>query len=204
MSGRVLLHVSMSLDGFTAGPKVSTAQPMGEHGERLHSWLTGNGAVHDPADREVASKMFSPESTGAVLMGRRTFAVGEKPWGDDGTFNLPCFVVTHYPAATIVKGRTRFTFVTGGLADALAQAKAAAGCRNVNVMGAYLARQCLAAGYIDEIHVNLIPILLGGGARLCEGLITPPIELERTGVVASSAATHIAFRVRKEPAAVTP
>jgi dihydrofolate reductase len=201
MNGRVLLQVSMSLDGFTAGPKVSIAQPMGAHGERLHTWLTNGAAVREPVDREVASRMFSLESTGAVVMGRRTFIVGEKHWGHDGTFNMPCFVVTHYPAATIVKGRTKFTFVTGGLEDALARAKAAARGKDVNVMGAYVARQCLAAGYIDEIHVSVIPILLGGGARLCEGLITPPIELERISVAASSNATHIAYRVRRPAAA---
>jgi len=197
MSGRVLLHVSMSLDGFTAGPKVCIAQPMGEHGERLHDWLMADETERDPIDADVASKMYSTETTGAVLMGRRTFTVGEKHWGDDGTFNVPCFIVTHHPAATIVKKRTKFVFLTSGIHDALAQAKAAAGCKNVNVMGAFLARQCLAAGLIDEIHVNVIPVLLGGGARLCEGLISPPIELERMSVAASSSATHIAYRVRK-------
>lgn len=189
--GRVCVFMSLSLDGFVAGPDVGVDHPMGVGGERLHAWLDGT----DPQDAAIAARMFSSATTGAVLMGRRTFTVGEGPWGDDGTFGLPCFVVTHRPADTIRKGATTFTFVTGGLDKAVAQARAAAGTGNVNVMGADLVQQMLRAGLIDELHLTIVPILLGDGVRLFEHLSPEHVELERTSVIASSVVTHLQFRV---------
>ena len=192
--GKVVLHMSMSLDGFIAGPNVDVERPMGDGGERLHEWLS-TGGEGDPRDAEVASEMFATETTGAVVMGRRTFDVGEGPWGDDGTFGLPCFVLTHTPAETLVKGATTFTFVTDGIDSALAQAKAAAGDKHINLMGANTAQQFLSAGQLDEIQINLIPTLLGDGVRLFDRLAPNQIELERTRVIESSGATHLRFRV---------
>jgi dihydrofolate reductase len=189
--GRVCVFMSMSLDGFVAGPEVSVDRPMGASGERLHAWLDGT----DPKDADLAGRMFSPATTGAVIMGRRTFTVGEGPWGADGTFGLPCFVVTHRPADTITRGATTFTFVTGGIDQALADARAAAGAGNINVMGADVVQQMLRAGLVDELHVTLVPILLGDGVRLFDHLSSEQIELERTGVIDSSAVTHLQFRV---------
>ena len=111
------VHMSTSLDGFVAGPQISVEQPMGAGGERLHEWMF---APSDPADIETAAEMFATRTTGAVVIGRRTFDVGEQPWGEDGTFHVPCFVVTHRAAPTLVKGKTSFTFVTEGLEHALA------------------------------------------------------------------------------------
>ena len=102
--GQVVANMSMSLDGFIAGPNISVDHPMGEGGERLHAWMFGDAV--NPRDAEIAAGMFSPATTGAVLMGRRTFTVGERPWGDDGTFRVPCFVITHRPALIVVKGPT--------------------------------------------------------------------------------------------------
>lgn len=193
--GKVRVHMSMSLDGFVAGPDVRREYPMGVGGERLHQWLFASPC--DPRDTEVAADMFSPAITGAVIIGRRTFEVGEGPWGDDGTFHLPCFVVTHRPAKTLVKGPTSFTFVTDGIRGALERAQAVAGPRAVNVMGAAMTQQFLEAGLLDELQINLVPVLLGTGVRLFEQFGAAPLELERTRVVESSAMTHLTYRVVK-------
>lgn len=195
--GTVRAHMSMSLDGYVAGPGVSREHPMGVGGERLHQWLFGDGGGGDPRDAEVAAGMFAPATTGAVIMGRRTFEVGEAPWGEDGTFHLPCFVLTHRPAETRVKGPTTFTFVTDGIEAALARAQAVAGERAVNLMGAETTQQFLRAGLLDEIQINLVPVLLGAGTRLFEHLGTAPIELERTRMVGSSTMTHLTYRLVK-------
>ena len=189
----VRVHMSISLDGFVAGPGVSREHPMGVGGERLHQWLFASGG--DLVDAEVAAGMFSPRTTGAVIMGRRTFDVGEEPWGKDGAFHLPCFVVTHRPADRLVKGPTSFTFVTDGIQGALARARAAAGDRAVNVMGAETTRQFLREGLLDEINLNLVPVLLGSGTRLFESPGGAPRELQRTRVVESPTVTHLTYRV---------
>jgi dihydrofolate reductase len=187
--------MSMSLDGFVAGPDVRRDHPMGVGGERLHQWLFASPG--DPRDAEVAADMFAPASTGAVIMGRRTFEVGVDLWGDDGTFHLPCFVVTHRPANMLVKGPTSFTFVTDGIRAALERAQAVAGPRAVNVMGATATQQFLSAGLLDEFQINLIPVLLGTGTRLFEQLGAAPLELERTRLIESSAVTHLTYRIVK-------
>src|SRR6187200_1284282 len=162
--GIVVAHMSMSLDGFIAGPDVSIAHPMGVGGKRLHEWLFEAG--RDGADSQVAGEMFSHETTGAVLMGNTTFTVGEAPWGDDGAFGMPCFVVTNHARPMLRKQQTTFTFVTSGLPDAFEHARRAAGEKNVNVMGANTIQQVLAAGVLDELHIDLIPVALGSGVPL--------------------------------------
>lgn len=193
--GTVRSHMSISLDGFVAGPDVSLEQPMGVGGKRLHDWLFDGPS--DPHDAEVAAEMFDPATTGAVIMGRRTFEVGQDPWGEDGTFRLPCFVVTSRPAENLVKGPTSFTFVTDGIEAALARAQAVAGARAVNVMGARTTQQFLGARLLDEIQLNLVPVLLGKGTRLFEHLGAALIEFERMRMVASPAMTHLTYRVVK-------
>jgi dihydrofolate reductase len=191
--GIVVAHMSMSLDGFIAGPDVSIAHPMGVGGERLHEWLFAPD--RDAADSQTAGEMFSHETTGAVLMGNTTFTVGEAPWGDDGAFGMPCFVVTRHARPMLRKQETTFTFVTSGLADAFEQARRAAAGKNVNVMGANTIQQVLAAGAVDELHINLIAVALGSGVSL----FAPGshYEFDRTRTIESSAATHIRLRVRK-------
>jgi dihydrofolate reductase len=193
--GKVQAHMSMSLDGFVAGPDVSVEHPMGIGGERLHEWLSAEQS--DPRDAEVAGEMFSPRTTGAVIMGRRTFEVGVGPWGEDGAFHLPCFVLTHRPAETLVKGATSFTFVTDGIESALARAQAAAAERAVNLMGATTTQQFLRAGLVDEIHINLVPFLLGAGIRPFEHIDASQVELQRTRLVESSAVTHLIYRIER-------
>lgn len=195
--GKVVVNITMSLDGFIAAPNVDLERPLGDGGERLHYWAFGDGSTPaSAADREVAGELFT--STGAFLIGRRTFDVGEGPWGEDGAFGRPCFVLTHRGRELLRRGPTTFTFVTDGIESALAQARAAAGDRDVCVMGgAGIAQQYLAAGLIDELHLHLAPVLLGAGTRLFEPLGAERIELECTRLIASPGATHLRFRVVK-------
>ena len=199
----VKIHVSlsMSLDGFITGPNPRPAEPMGDGGERLHEWMAGMADFRERgdtsnADAEVLRELSS--RTGALLMGRTMFDAGEVPWGDDPPFGMPVFVLTHRPRETVTKqGGTTYTFVTDGLEAALEQAKAAAGGKDVGLVGgANLAQQCLRAGILDEIQIHLVPVLLGACTRLFDHLGAEPIELERTRVVESPVSvTHLSFRV---------
>jgi dihydrofolate reductase len=202
--GKVVVDLSMSLDGFITGPNDSIELPLGEGGERLHDWIFGGNvdrAGSSPRtsaidrNREVIDEAF--ETTGAMVMGRRLFDIGEKPWGDEPPFQVPVFVLTHHPRETIKKGKTTFTFITDGIKSALEKAQAAAGDKDVSVSAANVAQQYLKAGLVDEIQIHLIPILLGEGVRLFKHLGTEPIELERMTVIESPDVTHLRFRVIK-------
>ncbi|WP_144118796.1 dihydrofolate reductase family protein [Catellatospora sichuanensis] len=188
---QVIAHVTMSLDGFMAGPDVDAAHPMGHGGERLHRWIFDESSESDAA---AVRRQFA--LTGAVLLGRRTFDVGLGQWGDT-PYPVPCFVLTHHPAPDRTERSGTFTFVHTGLFDALDLAAAAAGDRAVTLMGADVVQQVLRAGRLDEIHLQLAPVLLGGGRRLFEHLGTDHIELERLQVEESPHVTHLRFRVVK-------
>ncbi|MBB2740625.1 UNVERIFIED_ORG: dihydrofolate reductase [Microbispora rosea subsp. rosea] len=200
--GKVLLNMSVSLDGFSAGPDVGVERPMGQGGERLHEWLFDSDAdrgAYDTqksassADAEVSDDLFA--ATGAVVVGRRTFDVGVGLWGDT-PFPLPCFVLTHEAREELVMKRGTFTFVTDGIQSALKHAQEAAGEKNVLVMGgANIAQQFVKAGLVDEIQIQLVPVLLGAGTRLFDNLGTDHIELERTMLNESPHVTHLRFRV---------
>lgn len=190
--GKVILDMSMSLDGFIAGPNIAVDRPMGEGGERLHHWLFGSVAGDDAGVIDRSSR-----NRGAVVMGRTTFDVGEGPWGEDGAFQLPCFVVTHQARQRLTRGRTTFTFVTEGIESALAQARVAAGDKDVWLMGANADQQYLQAGLVDELRIHLIPVLLGAGVRLFEQIGAQRVELERTRVTPSPGVTHLTFRIIK-------
>jgi dihydrofolate reductase len=194
---RIFLDITMSLDGFVAAPNVGVSRPLGDEGECLHNWLFGDGTIlPTDDDREVVQEMFT--RTGAFVMGRRTFDVGEGPWGNDGAFRVPCFVLTHRARATLVKGPTTFTFITAGLDKCLEEAKAAAGERDVCVMGgAEIAQQCLRARIVDEMRLHLAPMLLSSGTRLFDHIGPKRLGLERTRVIESPLATHLTFRVVK-------
>jgi len=191
--GRVFADQSLSLDGFSTGPNVGMNNPMGDGGEELHAWQFRGGRRP-----EVLENLFG-SSTGAVLVGRHTFDLGEKPWGDDPPFHLPVFVVTHRPKATVTKrGGTTYTFVTDGLERALAQARATAGDRDVVVLGgAAIIQQCLRAGLLDELQLHLVHILLGGGTSLFGGLDPAGLALERTRLMDAEGVTHLDFRVER-------
>jgi dihydrofolate reductase len=191
--GRVTANMSMSLDGFIAGPNISAKNPLGDGGERLHEWMFPPKGNY----QEVAAEMF--KNVGAVIMGREMFDLGEEPWGDNPPFHMPVFVLTHGPRENVVKeGGTTFIFVTDGIESALRQAKAIAGDRDVLVAGgANTDQQYLKAGLLDEIQIHLIPVLLGDGRRLFDQLDTKQFELETTRVVDAPDVTHLQFRVVK-------
>lgn len=192
--GKVVLSASVSLDGFGAGPDVGIEQPMGVGGERLHEWLF-DGSADGRADAEIAQERSS--ATGAVVVGRRTFQLGVELWGDV-PFPVPCFVLTHEAREVMVMESGTFTFVTDGIRSALRLARAAAGEKDVLLMGgASIGQQFLGAGLADEIHIQLVPVLLGAGTRLFDRLGTDPIELERIGSIESPHVTHLRFRVVK-------
>ncbi|MGJ6968276.1 dihydrofolate reductase family protein [Streptosporangium sp. G11] len=190
--GTVLLNITVSLDGFVAGPDVGVERPMGEGGERLHEWL-----FNDDADRDVDAEVHRTlsASTGAVVVGRRTFDVGVGLWKDT-PFPVPCFVLTHEDREELSMTSGTFTFVSDGLESAIRQARKAAHEKNVLVMGgADIAGQLVRAGLVDEIQLQLAPVLLGAGTRLFDHLDGHRVELERTSLAGSPRVTHLRFRV---------
>lgn len=189
---KVLLDMSMSLDGFIAGANVSKEYPMGVNGETLHTWMFST--PKDKVDADVEREMF--ERTGAVILGNRTFEIGVDLWGDV-PFPVPSFVLTHKKREALIKKSGAFTFVTDGIESALRQAQAVAGDKDVRLMGADIAQQFLSAGLVDEIQINHVPILLGDGVRLFEHLGVKNSQLEKDRVLDSPHATHIRYRVLK-------
>ena len=209
--GKVILNVSMSLDGYIAGPNHSVGKGMGEGGERLHDWMfkgpepvESNRVASNIKGREgykaesinagVVKEIF--DTSGAFLMGRRWFDHGEKVWGAS-PFNMPVFVVTHRMRDKLVSGKTTFHFITDGLESAVRQAKAAAGDKNVVTGGADLPRQLLKACLVDEIQISLIPVILGNGIPLFDATVRKHIELQRISVIEAPDVTHLRFRVIK-------
>jgi dihydrofolate reductase len=194
---KVLLEMSMSLDGYVVGRDVSPEEPMGRGGERLHEWMFEGRS----ADESQAFETDHFRSIGALIIGRRMADLGIGPWGDEPTFHAPVFVVTHRPAETIVKrGGTSYVFVTGGIDDALRRAREAAGTADVQVSGgADIARQYLAAGALDELRLHLVPVLLGAGTRLFDGATSPNLGLRPTAAINTAQVTHLTYAV--EPAA---
>jgi dihydrofolate reductase len=204
--GIVRVSASMSLDGYSAGPDTSTENPLGIGGERLHRWLfpepdadrdvPAGGSTPSAQDAAVSAEQFA--RTGAVIVGRLTYDIGVDLWGDV-PFPVPTFVVTSRPHEPRAMASAGFTFVTDGISSALEQARAAAGDRDVLVMGgATLQQQYLAAGLVDELQVNLVPVLLHRGVRLLDHTGSTTTELVRSGLVATDEATHLTFRVRND------
>lgn len=184
--GRVILDVSISLDGFLAGPH--------DEIEPLHDWLADGTAV---AGARLLEELLA--RTGAVVMGRRTFDLVDGPDGwtsPDGTpFALPVVVVTSAPRPAVTKGSTSFTFVAGGVEQALAEARPTAGDKDVAVMGAEVAQQFLRAGLLDEVVLHLVPVLLGTGIRLFGDLPDGPVALHQTAVLVDPRVSHHRFDV---------
>jgi dihydrofolate reductase len=213
---RLTCDISMSLDGFIAGPNPTLERPLGDGGERLHEWIFGlaswrerhgrSGGTKD-ADSDVLEESIS--ATGAVVMGRRMFSGGEGPWeqdpnadgwwGDDPPFRAPVFILTHHARETVTKqGGTTFTFVTDGIEAAAEHARAGAGGKDVTVGGgASVIQQYLQVGLLDELQIHLSPALLGGGVRLFDDLGIGQAELECTRVIHSPRVTHLRYRVVK-------
>ncbi|MEU9066795.1 dihydrofolate reductase family protein [Streptomyces sp. NPDC048109] len=202
----VTADLAITLDGYVAGPNVTLDNPGGDGGEPIFEWIhtlaswrerQGMTGGDENRDSELMREWF--DATGAVVMGRMMYDTGEEFWGDNPPFRTPVFVLTNRPRPTRVKeGGTSFTFVTDGIHSALEQAKAAAGDRNVDIGGgAHTVRQYLAADLVDELQLHVVPVLLGGGLRLFEGLGARRRDLERVRVVETPLATHLKYRFVK-------
>jgi dihydrofolate reductase len=214
--GKLYVDISMSLDGFVAGPNQTLDDPLGEGGEGLHEWVVASASWRQRhglsggeanVDSEVVEEGL--RSTGATVMGRRMYSGGEGPWkddpnaggwwGDDPPFGHPVFVLTHHAREPVAKqGGTTFTFVTDGIAAAIEQARAAVPDKDVLVAGgANVVQQYLKAGLLDELQIHVVPLLLGDGVRLFEDHVGPERhELECTRVIESPTVTHLRYRLR--------
>ncbi|MQA00805.1 MAG: dihydrofolate reductase [Dehalococcoidia bacterium] len=204
--GVVAVDKSISLDGFITGPDPSPESPLGAGGERLFSWMMA--AAPDGYSSSEMNKAWDQlfgdaiaGGTGAVIMGRKSFDIIDSPEGwvaPDGTaFDWPVFVLTHRPLKNETKGATPFTFVSDGVESALGQARATAGEKNIGLHGASVAQQFLKAGLLDEIHLHVVPVLLGDGVPLFDQRGDKQIELERTRMIETPGATHLSFSVIK-------
>jgi dihydrofolate reductase len=204
--GKLRTGHSTSLDGFIAGPNDGPDAPMGEGGERLLAWYSAGDTEYRLPASQMVFKVSAQSAqllrerrttTGALVTGRRTFDL-TNGWGGRHPLDVPVFVLTHtVPQQQRVYERSPFTFVTDGLESALEQAKAIAGAKDVGVVGASLVQQCIRAGVLEEIHLELVPVVLGEGVRLLEHLGTEPLELEITRVIEGAGVTHLTFRVVK-------
>ena len=211
---RLAFDISVSLDGFVAGPDATLEEPLGKRGEELHEWVFGlktwrerhglEGGETGPVADLVTEGL---DATGAVVMGRKMFSNGSGPWesdpkadgwwGDEPPFRVPVFILTHHERERVEKqGGTSFTFVTDGFESALEQARAAAGDKDVNIAGgASVIQQYLAAGLVDEFQLHIAPVLLGSGVRLFDNLGANLPKVERMRVVESPQAIHVRYRV---------
>jgi dihydrofolate reductase len=209
---KLRFKISMSLDGFVAGPSQSVANPLGIGGERLHEWafrLAAFRALHGMEGGEVNESSAvideSLKGIGATVMGRNMFGGHPGPWdaskpwngwwGANPPFHHPVFVLTHHAREPLrLEGGTTFTFVSGGIAAALEQALRAAGGKDVSLAGgAKAAQQYVAAGLVDEMEINLVPTLLGSGERLFDGVGDNMHGLELVRTVATPRVTHLKF-----------
>lgn len=202
--GKVIFNMTMSLDGFVAGPNDSPENGLGDGGEALFNWYFSGDTEVPISDGNMVLKV-SPQSAeiikqafdtyGAGVWGRRTFDIA-RAWGGHPP-GSPSFIVTHTVPQEWVYEGSPFTFVTDGVESAIRQAQQAAGDKDVVVCTASILQQCLNAGLMDEIHIDVAPLLLGNGVRLFDHLAIQPIELERIRVVEAPGVTHLGFRVVK-------
>jgi dihydrofolate reductase len=212
---KLRLNITMSLDGYVAGPNQSVENPLGEGGEQLHEWAFATRtfrAIHGMeggatgTDDEIAKEYF--QNVGATIMGRHMFGGGDGPWGDkpwngwwgdDPPFHMPVFVLTHDARDPLeMQGGTTFHFVTEGIHAALQHAKAAAQDKDITLGGgANVAQQYLKTGLIDEIDIHVVPILLGAGARLFDNTEGRQSGYECVRVIASPAVGHFKYRLKR-------
>jgi dihydrofolate reductase len=210
---KVRFDISISLDGYVAGPNQSVDDPLGEGGEGLHEWLLGLEAWRRPHGHEggevnASSEVMEEytENVGATIMGRNMFGGHPGPWdasepwngwwGEEPPFHTPVFVVTHHEREPLeMAGGTTFHFATEGIEAALAQAREAAGGADVKIAGgAQIAQQFLAAGLVDEMQLSVVPLLLGGGERLLEN-VGGDLKLEQLRAIEAPGVTHLKYRV---------
>jgi dihydrofolate reductase len=204
---------SVSLDGFGAGPEQSVENPLGRRGPELHQWMYGTRFFHTMTGRDGGSEGVDQDYAdramsgfGAFILGRNMFGPVRGPWpddswkgwwGDEPPYHCPTFVLTHYPHDPIeMKGGTTFYFVTDGIESAYAQAEQAAGGRDISIAGgASCARQAIAAGLVDEIDLQVSPLILGSGERLFDGFEAGKPALELVRVLEAPGVAHLRYRV---------
>jgi dihydrofolate reductase len=208
---KVRAHISVSLDGYVAGPNQSHEYPLGEGGESLHDWVVELKAWRESHGREGGEENASTPvveeekaNVGAEIMGRGMFGPPDGGpwdeswhgwWGEDPPFHMPVFVLTHHEREPLTLSDTTFTFVTDGIESALAQAREAAGDGDVFISGgASIINQFLAAGLVDEVGLHVVPLLLGGGERLFDG-VGPSLKLEQLRAVEAPGVAHLKYRV---------
>jgi dihydrofolate reductase len=197
--GKVVVGLSMSVDGFIAGPNDGPDNPLGDGGGRLFEWWSAGTERVGPDGRfqppprslEVVKEMFD---CGAIITGRRTFDIA-KGWGGHHPVGAPFFVLTHSAPGQWVGPGTDGTVVTDGIESALEQARAVAGDKAVAVGAADVAQQYLRAGLVDELHINLVPVVLGSGVALFDNFDGHQLSLECTRVVGSDGVTHLRYEV---------
>ena len=209
---KLRFNITMSLDGFVAGPNQSEQDPLGVGGEELHEWVIALAAWREAHGMEGGEVNESTpvvegllENVGATIMGRNMFGGGPGPWsdepwngwwGDEPPFHHPVFVLTHHAREPLELKGTTFHFVTDGIESALEQAKEAAGGQDVALGGgADAAQQYLGAGLIDELEISVVPLLLGSGARLLDNLGGATVKLEQIGAIEAPGVTHVKYRV---------
>jgi dihydrofolate reductase len=200
---RTNLSMSVSADGYVAGPNQGENEPLGVGGRALHDWHLGPTKVH-PANQQVISDMM--DGIGATIMGRNMFGPIRGQWGDSDwkgwwgdvpPYHCPVFVLTHHAHDPIeMEGGTTFHFVTDGIESAYAQAEAAAGDRAISIAGgASCGRQAIEAGLVDEIDLQVNPVILGSGERLLDGLEAGRPKLELARVLEAPGVVHLRYRV---------
>jgi dihydrofolate reductase len=208
--GKLRVSITMSLDGYVAGPDQSETNPLGIGGMQLHQWLVPLEAFresHGEAGGEVNASTPIAEGilagAGATIIGRNMFGGGPGPWGEDPwkgywgdepPYHHPVFVLTRHPREPLELQGTTFYFVTEGIESALEQARAAAGEKDVSLGGgASVVQQYLAAGLLDEVLISIVPVFLGGGARLFDNLGDSLPRLEQVQTVEAPGVTHIRY-----------
>jgi dihydrofolate reductase len=213
---KLRFNITMTLDGYVAGPNQSVEHPLGEGADHLHDWALklkffrqmhgDEGGGETGTNNDVLREGF--DNIGATIMGRNMFGGGPGPWGkdpwmgwwgDNPPFHAPVFVLTHHARVPLVmQGGTTFHFVTDGIESALAQAKEVAGGKDVALGGgAKAAQQYLAAGLIDEMELHVVPLILGGGERLFDNLAGSEVKIEPVRVIETPDVTHLKYRLLK-------
>ncbi|WP_040979433.1 dihydrofolate reductase family protein [Oceanobacillus jeddahense] len=200
---KVILNISMSLDGFIAGTNDNPSQPLGDQGDILQAWMFSGEEISEinsffklsSTDKNIFDS--AAQETGAMLVGKRTYDIVGGWGGSHPLENIPVFVLTHHTPEDPPKGATPFIFITDGVEQAVRQAKEAAGTKNVSVGTASVAEQCIARGLLDELDLHIAPVLLGKGIRLFDHIGKQSIKLKSTKVMEGTGVIHVKYDILK-------
>jgi dihydrofolate reductase len=202
-TGKVIAAVAVSVDGFTAGPGDGPSQPLGLGGEQLFTWFEDGdtpGRFYPEMKMSAASASAFDgfiARIGAVITGRRTYDIARAWHGQGEVPGAPLFVVTHHVPGQVPPTIVPYTFVTDGIASAVQQALSAAAGKDVRLMGASIIQQCLQTALLDELTIELVPVLLGRGVRLLDGLQPATASLDLIRVIDAPGVTHLTYQVNR-------